>query len=252
VLHCDDLLHGWIVSAGPRGAEGLGGYASWINCQTASIDAHTGVDCADEAICKPTKDGKAYEPWNEYAANSLKERCRNDMETRCGVCGSDLQVLAAETGAVFMTLGQYAAANVIEDTRAPEVIINSPATSGYEHHQMLGIDLDVMDDPSGVYSVEAKLDGEPVSDGDVIDLLTLTLGQHTLTIRAEDTAGNVAEAGAWHSTSSPPSIASTPLFRGFLKAARSGKRESQTACCGSWMKHSRMLRQALSLTRRTS
>lgn len=197
------------------------GYASWINCQTTSIEAHTGVDCADEAICKPTKDGKAYEPWNEYAANSLKERCRYDMETRYGVCSvlfelavyddgsagldplafqsyqqvlTDLQDLAAETGAVFMTLGQYAAANLIEDTQAPEIIINSPTTSDYEHHEMLGIDFDVMDDLSGVYSVEAKLDGEPVSDGDVIDLLTLTLGEHTFMTRAEDTAGNVAEA----------------------------------------------------------
>jgi hypothetical protein len=80
---------------------------------------------------------------------------------------TDLQDLAAETGAVFMTLGLYPAANVIEDTRAPEVIINSPTTSDHEHHQMLGIDFDLMDDLSGVYSVDAKLDGEPVSDGDV-------------------------------------------------------------------------------------
>ncbi len=197
------------------------GYAPWINCQTTSIEAHTGVDCADESVCKPTKDGKTYEPWNEYAGNSLKERCRYDMETRYGVCSilfelaayddgnagldplafqsyqqvlTDLQDLAAETGAVFMTLGEYAAANLIEDTQAPEIIINSPTASDYEHHEMLGIDFDVTDDLSGVYSVEAKLDGHPVSDGDVIDLLTLALGEHSFIIRAEDTAGNVAEA----------------------------------------------------------
>lgn len=115
------------------------GYASWINCQTTNIDAHTGVDCTDESICKPTMDGKTYEPWEQYAANSLKERCRYDLENRYGVCSvlfelavyddgsaqldpvafksyqqvlDDLEDLADETGAVFMTLGEFAAANL--------------------------------------------------------------------------------------------------------------------------------------------
>ncbi len=196
------------------------GFAPWINCETKNIDAHSGVDCADEAICKPTKDGKIYEPWSDYAANSLKERCRYDLETRYGVCSilfelavyddgtsaldpaafqsfqqvlTDLQDLAAETGAVFMTLGEFAAANLIDDTVAPTINITSPVATEYEHHQLLTIDFDVTDDLSGVYSVEATVDSTPVGDGDVIDLLTLALGEHTLVVKAEDTAGNQSE-----------------------------------------------------------
>jgi hypothetical protein len=196
------------------------GFAPWIDCQTTSIEAHTGVDCTDEAICKPTKDGKTYEPWSQYAANGLKERCRYDLETRYGVCSilfelaayddgsagldpvafqsyqqvlTDLQDLAAETGAVFMTLGEYAAANLIEDTEGPTITINSPTASDYGHDQFVTVDFDVTDDLSGVYSFQATLDGEPVGDEEVMDLLGLALGEHTLVVRAEDTAGNVSE-----------------------------------------------------------
>ena len=197
------------------------GFASWINCQTTAIDAHTGVDCADETICKPTKDGKIYDPWTQYAATALKERCRYDLQTRYGVCSvlfelaaydngsgaldlvafqsyqmvlTDLQALAIEAGAVFMTLGDFAAAKLINDTQKPTITINSPAATTYGHDATLTIDFDVADDLSGIYRVQATLDGRSVSDGEVVNLLTMTLGAHTLAVQAEDTAGNLTES----------------------------------------------------------
>lgn len=198
------------------------GAASWTDCQTTNVTAHSGVDCVVEDVCKPTRDGKTYDDWEQYANNSLKERCRYDLQTRYGVCSvlfeltsydadfsqgkldeqafegyklalDDLQDLAGETDAVFMTLGQFAAAQLIEDTEAPVVTINSPVASSYEHHETFDIDFQVTDELSGVYSATATLDGEPVNDGEEIDLLSLELGEHTLTVQAEDTAGNTSE-----------------------------------------------------------
>jgi hypothetical protein len=197
------------------------GFATWFACEDGTtLEAHVGVDCADETICKPTLDGEDYSNWSLYAANSLKERCRYDIESRYdGICTilfelavyddgtgagaldteafagfqqvlSDLKDLAEETGAVFMTLGEYAAAQLIEDNTPPVIAISTPTNSIYEHHDSITIDFTVSDDLSGVYSVTATLDGVPVSDGDTIDLLTLSLGGHTFTVQAEDTAEN--------------------------------------------------------------
>lgn len=197
------------------------GLASWINCKTTSREAHSGVDCADEDICKPTQDGKSYEPWSDYAQNTIKERCRYDIEQRYdGVCSiifeltvydkgagaldpvafegykrvlSDLEELADETGALFMTLGDYAAAKQIDDNAPPSIDIAAPTSGDYLHHEKLTLDFSVSDDLSGVHSITAEFDGRAVEDGDEIDLLDLSLGDHTLSIRAEDTAGNVSE-----------------------------------------------------------
>jgi hypothetical protein len=200
------------------------GAASWTNCATTEIDAHSGVDCSDQSLCQPQREPvpKDYSDWESIAANSLKERCRNDLAERYGVCNvlleltsydkdfatgtldevafeiykrmlDDLEELAEEENAVFMTLGQFAAAQLIEDTMDPAITVTSPVAGVYEHNETVTIDFEVTDDLSGVYAVEATLDGEPVSDGDEIDLLSLALGEHTLVVRAEDTAGNTDE-----------------------------------------------------------
>ena len=46
------------------------------------------------------------------------------------------------------------------------------------------------DDISGVKKIWADLDGVPVVSGQVIDSLTLALGNHTLTVHAIDKAYN--------------------------------------------------------------
>ncbi len=232
--YVDDF--GFVHVPWSQSACGNGG-SPWLDCQTTNLDAHTGVDCADESVCKPTRDGKTYEPWADYAANTLKERCRYDIEERYGMCSiifelssydagdatldatafesfklvlSDLRDLAEETDAVFMSLGQYAAANLIEDTEPPTIQIHVPEATDYEHHEVLTIDFEVADDLSGVYSLEASLDGVPVADGDTLDLLTLALGEHTLTVVAEDTAGNSAEASvAFNVIATPESLEAT-------------------------------------------
>lgn len=212
----DGLVHiAWSQIACGNGA------ATWTNCSTTDVNAHSGVDCAVEEYCKPDRDGKDYSSWEQYAANSIKERCRNDFG-RYGLCSvlfeltsydadfslgllderalesyritlEDLKALAAETGAVFMTMRDFALAQHIEDTTPPEITVSSPEERDYEHHELLTVEFEATDDLSGVYSVEATLDGEPVESGQVVDLLELSLGEHTLWVRAEDTAGNVAE-----------------------------------------------------------
>jgi hypothetical protein len=200
------------------------GLASWVECSTTNVDAHSGVDCDVEEYCRPTKEpnaSKDYDPWEDYAANSLKERCEYDLTVRYGVCSilfeltiyddgtgapdlqalegyqltlDDLNDLADETGAVFMTLGQYAASLSIDDAVGPVITINSPQAVDYAHAGTFTVDFDVTDELSGVYSVHAGLDAQAVADGDVISLLDLSLGSHTLTVVAEDTAGNISQA----------------------------------------------------------
>ncbi len=201
------------------------GAASWTNCQagaTQGLTAHSGVDCDDVSVCAPSEDGKDYSDWEKFADTSLADRCENDF-ARYGMCEvlfeltsydgnfatgeldprafaayqqtlTELQDLAARTGAVFMTLGDYAAALQAEDHVAPEISIVSPTASDYGHHESVEVNVDVTDTLSGVRGVSITLDGAPVVDGQMIDLLGLSLGQHVLEVVAEDQAGNTAKA----------------------------------------------------------
>lgn len=200
------------------------GAATWTNCQagaTQGVTAHSGVDCDDPGVCAPTKDGKDYSDWEKFAGTSLADRCENDF-ARYGLCEvlfeltsydgdfatgtldprafaayqqtlTELQALAARTGAVFMTLGDYAAALQAEDHTAPSISITSPLATEYGHHEQVPVDVDVTDALSGVHAVTITLDGRAVQDGDLIDLLDLALGQHVLAVSAEDRAGNTAQ-----------------------------------------------------------
>jgi hypothetical protein len=200
------------------------GAATWTNCGVANLQGHSGVDCADEALCKPAREAvpKDYSDWQAHVDTRLAERCRNDFG-RYGICSvlfeltsydadfatgaldetaiaayeltlDELKVLAEEENAVFMTLGQYAAAQQIQDTTAPDITIVTPEDVDYSHTATFDVDVDVTDDMSGVHRVDITLDGTPVTDGETIDLAELALGAHTLAVEAEDTAGNVANA----------------------------------------------------------
>jgi hypothetical protein len=60
---------------------------------------------------------------------------------------------------------------------------------------MLTLDFSAVDmGTAGLLKVWADLDGVPVTNGKVVDLLTLALGSHTLTVYAMDKAGNEASA----------------------------------------------------------
>jgi len=220
LVHVDDagLLHiPWSQIACGNGA------ASWTDCQgtdRSGIDSHSGVDC-DAEVCVPTKDGKDYSDWERYSKVSLADRCRNDFD-RYGVCSilyeltsydgnfetgeldprafeaykqtlTELEALAAETGAVFLTLGDYAAALRAEDEVAPNIEVRQPLETEYGYDERFVVDVDVTDDTSGVHDVAITLDGVPVEDGETVDLAELALGEHVLKVTAEDVAGNTSE-----------------------------------------------------------
>jgi 2',3'-cyclic-nucleotide 2'-phosphodiesterase/3'-nucleotidase len=80
----------------------------------------------------------------------------------------------------------------IADTTAPVITINAPTASTYLHPASLTLDFSATDDIAGVRTLEAKLDGTVVTNGQVIDLYTLALGDHTFTVNAVDKAGNAS------------------------------------------------------------
>ncbi len=81
----------------------------------------------------------------------------------------------------------------ITDTAGPVITITSPEEAkAYLHTASLTVDFAVTDTPAGVASFSADLDGTAVVSGRGVDLLTLSLGSHTLTVHAADKAGNTS------------------------------------------------------------
>jgi 2',3'-cyclic-nucleotide 2'-phosphodiesterase (5'-nucleotidase family) len=81
----------------------------------------------------------------------------------------------------------------VDDT-APVVKISTPKNDTYLHHETFKLDFSAKDAMTGILSLEAWLDGEAVKDDQKIDLLTLTLGEHTLVVTATDKVGNQSTA----------------------------------------------------------
>ena len=96
--------------------------------------------------------------------------------------------------AVIMTLGEYAAAKSITDDTPPTISITSPTDVEYTADLDLTVSFSAADALSGVYDVWADLDGTPIVDGATVDLATLSTGAHTLTVEAEDMAGNMTSS----------------------------------------------------------
>ncbi len=89
----------------------------------------------------------------------------------------------------------------IYDTTAPTITITSPTATDYTHPEFLTLDFKAEDllgagdtGVAGLASLTADLDGVPVVSGQVIDLYTLALGAHTLTVNAVDKATNASSA----------------------------------------------------------
>ncbi|MCK4474680.1 hypothetical protein KAU30_02460, partial [Candidatus Bathyarchaeota archaeon] len=91
-----------------------------------------------------------------------------------------------------LTDGQVTIVPPIGDITPPTITIIEPTTRDYLHSENLTISFTVEDLESGVASVTATLDGDPVADGDNIPLYNLTLGEHTFEVTAMDNAGNTA------------------------------------------------------------
>lgn len=94
--------------------------------------------------------------------------------------------------AIIMTLGEYAAAVSITDEVDPVVTITSPTATEYTADLDITLAFSATDALSGIHDVSADLDGVTVTNGSTIDLASLSTGSHTLTVVAEDMAGNSA------------------------------------------------------------
>ncbi len=80
----------------------------------------------------------------------------------------------------------------IYDSASPVITIVSPEAKAYTHPEKITLDFNAVDDTSGVKTLEAKLDGVVVTNGQIIDFYTLALGDHTFEVKAVDNAGNEA------------------------------------------------------------
>jgi len=76
-----------------------------------------------------------------------------------------------------------------EDVTPPEITINEPMAKDYLHSETITLDFSA-EDPSPPVSITATLDGEPVMNGDEIELYTLALGSHIFQVTAVDSFGN--------------------------------------------------------------
>ena len=96
----------------------------------------------------------------------------------------------------------------ILDNTPPVITIKSPRQAAtYLHPAFLALDFSATDTASGVKSVEANLDGRLVKNRQMVDLYTLSLGEHTLTVKAVDNVGNKASTSVTFSVNATvPSI----------------------------------------------
>lgn len=127
---------------------------------------------------------------------------------------------------------------LFNDTTAPVITINAPVAQAYLHPDFLTLDFSAVDGadgtipssaaPSGVKSITATLDGTPVTNSQKIDLYTLALGNHTLTVTAADYYGNSATKSVTFSvTATVQSLkASVNRFYSEGKITKSGIRDS--------------------------
>lgn len=75
------------------------------------------------------------------------------------------------------------------DVEPPLISIDSPHTGDYEHSDIVSIIYSASDNSGEVRFQSVLIDGEPYSTSS-LDMFTLTLGEHTLSVSAGDWAGN--------------------------------------------------------------
>ena len=81
------------------------------------------------------------------------------------------------------------------DSIEPAITLSSPAPITYLHTDSLLVSFGVTDSLSGVANTAAALDGTVLSNGQTIQLLTLSLGNHIFSVSASDAAGNASSRG---------------------------------------------------------
>jgi len=78
------------------------------------------------------------------------------------------------------------------DWTEPAITVSSPTATTYLHTDRLPMSFGATDSLSGVASTIATIDGVDVTNGQTIQLLTLPVGAHTLSVSASDRAGNTS------------------------------------------------------------
>ena len=84
------------------------------------------------------------------------------------------------------------------DMTLPALVLAAPTEREYLHTELLPVQFSASDSGSGLAagSPSGTLDGAPIANGQTIALLTLSLGAHTVTASAVDTAGNGSHQSA--------------------------------------------------------
>ena len=85
-----------------------------------------------------------------------------------------------------------ASATIMIDSAPPVVNVTSPAATNYLHSDALRVSFVAVDSVSGLADTLATLDGAVVTNGQTIELLTVALGPHTLSVSGSDRAGNTS------------------------------------------------------------
>jgi hypothetical protein len=80
------------------------------------------------------------------------------------------------------------------DKTAPTVSMTSPAAGDYVRTEVLQASWTASDALSGIFSEAGTLDGEPISQGQMLDLWLVPLGTHTVRVTATDKASNASSA----------------------------------------------------------
>lgn len=152
----------------------IGWYTSDVIVNLTAIDnvGGSGVLKTEYSI-----DGGA--SWNEY---SVPFMISNEGTTTLSYKSSD------NAGNTESTQNQ----EIKIDKTLPTITISSPQTKDYFRTESLTLNFDALDSISGIDSITSSLDGVAVISGQVVDLETLTSGQHTLMVNVIDKAGNIA------------------------------------------------------------
>lgn len=79
------------------------------------------------------------------------------------------------------------------DKLPPQILITSPEAKDYLSTEKITINFAAQDNISGIATATANIDGVPVTNGQEINLKTLSLGPHTFIASSLDQAGNRAE-----------------------------------------------------------
>jgi FIMAH domain-containing protein len=87
-----------------------------------------------------------------------------------------------------------AVADCLIDSVAPSITITSPLAQNYPQSGTVSTTWNVTDALSGVASSSGAVDGNPVSNGQTLNLSMFMPGPHTLTVNASDKSGNTAQA----------------------------------------------------------